>query len=526
MRIWLALIWSAAAFAQPALEMAIAPPDGMTVNAIASSAEGELYAAGRLNGDAAIVRFNAAGQVVWRMLLGGVAADEATAIAVDAHGAIYLAGATASADFPVVNALQGKPNFTALVRAHGFLTKLSPAGNIAYSTYYYKEGYLRINALRVLPSGEVLLAGGSSQTPWSSLPIPWHGFVAKFSPSGDRVVFHNQLGGDRTSCSGGSSCLSAAPWTSVHTLDVRDTDGWILMAGSTNTVGMATAGAAQTACYCDFQASVGWLGLLDPNGVPQYVTYLSGQGSRLALGNEWNEYIRAVTFDRDGNIRATGVTRLPGFPTTPEAYQSVIEGCVEFCTPRAEVSFYGLIDGVSGALRASSLYGGKAASLRASSLDPSGSMWMMGDETPFMVLFSADAKKVEARWPSPGQAAALVSAPLRDGFATAGPREIRRYRWVDDGPRIYAVGRAERAGRPPVSVVDVAAGDVLDVYTAGYGGDVWLYFDGILAEASPVEGEPGHWRGIVPAGIAERTVIDLTLLAPDNRVSVTRLSTR
>ncbi len=98
-------------------------------------------AAQRSNGgsaDAFVAKLNASGsQLVYSTYLGGSGIDGATAIAVDAAGSVYVAGFTASANFPTVNPLQQVFGG----RYDGFVAKLSLSGStLDYSTYLGGSG--------------------------------------------------------------------------------------------------------------------------------------------------------------------------------------------------------------------------------------------------------------------------------------------------------------------------------------------------------------------------------------------------
>jgi hypothetical protein len=106
--------------------------------------------------------------IVYSTFLGGSADDRADAIAVDPAGNVYVTGTTSSANFPLHRPLQRSPGFT-------FLTKLDPAGAIAYSTYLTNIGG---GSLAVDGKGAVFLLGYAS----GSGP-----FVARVGPHGRRI---------------------------------------------------------------------------------------------------------------------------------------------------------------------------------------------------------------------------------------------------------------------------------------------------------------------------------------------------
>ncbi len=110
-------------------------------------------------------------KLIYSTYLGGTAEDASQRIAVDAGGNAYVAGFTRSANFPVLNPYQGtlKGGFDA------FVAKLSPEGQILYSTYL----------------------GGSQDDAANSLVIDDTGqaFVTGFTQSKDFPVTHGQYAG-------------------------------------------------------------------------------------------------------------------------------------------------------------------------------------------------------------------------------------------------------------------------------------------------------------------------------------------
>jgi hypothetical protein len=120
--------------------------------------------------DGFVVVLNAAGNaIIGGTILGGLASDEATAVALDSKRQVYVTGTTFSNNFPTKNAWQGEKqgadNF-----ADGFLVKLGPdATTLTYGTYYGGEGYDEAHEVAVDSAGQAYLTG---QTNSANLPVP------------------------------------------------------------------------------------------------------------------------------------------------------------------------------------------------------------------------------------------------------------------------------------------------------------------------------------------------------------------
>lgn len=108
------------------------------------------------NSDAFVAKFAPDGTLLFSTFLGGDEPDSAAAVAVDAAGAIYVAGSTNSADFPLENPLQGSKGAS----SDAFVTKLSPDGStIVWSTFLGGSGIDDALELTVDATGRVYVAG-------------------------------------------------------------------------------------------------------------------------------------------------------------------------------------------------------------------------------------------------------------------------------------------------------------------------------------------------------------------------------
>src|SRR5204863_9226462 len=107
--------------------------------------------------DVFVAKLNAAGGLVYSTFVGGVGVDQAYSLAVDTGGNAYVVGFTTSTNFPTVNPI--KATFSGGAD-DAFAFKLNAAGNaLIYSTYL--GGNVSDNATRVVvdDSGSAYVTG-------------------------------------------------------------------------------------------------------------------------------------------------------------------------------------------------------------------------------------------------------------------------------------------------------------------------------------------------------------------------------
>jgi hypothetical protein len=122
-------------------------------------------AAQRANGgsaDAFVAKLNPSGsKLVYSTYLGGSGIDGGTAIAVDAAGSAYVAGFTASTNFPVANPIQA----TFGGSYDGFVARLSTSGSaLDYSTYLGGNGVDSAFGVASDSAGSVYVMGVTAST--------------------------------------------------------------------------------------------------------------------------------------------------------------------------------------------------------------------------------------------------------------------------------------------------------------------------------------------------------------------------
>ena len=155
-----------------------------------------------------VLKLNANGSApIFATFLGGSSGEDATSLAVDARGSVYVAGWTTSADFPVKNAFQpgkGSPK-------DGFVAKIASDGSqLLYATLLGGGLDDAVNAIAVDAAGNAYVAGetysndfpvasGFQMTKAGRLLLNsslGNAFVAKLSPSGSTLVYGSFLGGE------------------------------------------------------------------------------------------------------------------------------------------------------------------------------------------------------------------------------------------------------------------------------------------------------------------------------------------
>lgn len=195
--------------------------------------------------------------LLYSTYLGGSGWDEGAGVRVDGSGYVYVAGATSSADFPMVNAYQPtvSPNQAGMPGVYGFLAKLTPDGSsLVYSTFL----------------------GGSSN-----------------------VV---------ETCSQGPCWPS--PFSLIYGIAV-DANGGAYVTGDTNTYNFpVTTAAYLTTDSAPLNAMIGFVAKFDSVGNLNYSTYFYGSSGA-------STEMTAIAVDSMGSAYVTGYAPSDGtFPIT------------------------------------------------------------------------------------------------------------------------------------------------------------------------------------------------------------------
>jgi len=251
--------------------------------------------------DAFIMKIDSTGKtILTASYLGGSGADESLNIALDQSGNIYIAGYTASTNFPIVNGHQ---------RQNGggkdaFLVKLNSAGSeILYATYLGGARDDTAFGLALGPDGTVFISGETASANFplvAPLQSQMAGgfadaFLAKLSPGG-ALVYSTFLGGR-----GNDRAYDVA----------SDADGAAYLTGFTSSVDFPTANAIipfinRGNPFPGLQATDAFVAKVNPvgNGLV-FSTYWGGVGSENGV---------RLTVDSDRNVYVTGNTQSLDFP--------------------------------------------------------------------------------------------------------------------------------------------------------------------------------------------------------------------
>jgi hypothetical protein len=245
-------------------------------------------------------------QVVNATYLGGTAADVLNDMAVTPKGDVYLTGTTTSADFPVVNAVQGTRNGN----SDAFVTWLNPLSttSVIYSTYLGGSGDEIGSGIAVDKKGRIFVTGTTKSNDFPTANGFQTGagsgetaFVTGIDPAQNAMFYSSYLGG-----SGGEvgRDVAVAP------------DGTIWVAGGTfSNADFPISGFA-------YQTAYGGSG---DGFVAQIDSSVSGSGSLLYatfLGGSGPDEAKKIIVDSAGRVIVTGYTGSANFPVTPDAMQT------------------------------------------------------------------------------------------------------------------------------------------------------------------------------------------------------------
>ncbi|HET7705548.1 MAG TPA: IPT/TIG domain-containing protein, partial [Thermoanaerobaculia bacterium] len=263
--------------------------------------------------EAFVMKISPLGTILYSTYLGGDGEDDGINLAVDASGNAYVVGRTRSGDFPTTASAYQRSLSLAWTTINWdlFVTKLSPAGALVYSTYLGGEGGEEPKDIALGLDGSVYVAGYLDS---GSFPITVEnraqmethlnhgGFVTRLSADGSSLIY--------------STVLPVS--SDAHAIAVNASgEAYITGAAfeSRHFSFPTTAGAFARYCTTtdrDGYCRDAYVMKLDASGEMQLSTFLPG------LENETGQ---GIALDSAGNVHVVGETLSGDFPVTGDAFQ-------------------------------------------------------------------------------------------------------------------------------------------------------------------------------------------------------------
>jgi Beta-propeller repeat len=334
--------------------------------------------------DAFVAKLSASGtSLIFSTFLGGQGADAGNGIAMDSAGAIYVAGETASSDFPVLSAYQSRIGGG----QDAFVSKYGGNGALLYSTFLGGVTDDRATAIFADAVGDAFITGSTYS---SNFPVVnafqsvqgggQDAFAAKLGPTGSTLIYSTYLGGR-----GGTL---GAPETGSGI--VVDSSGSAYVAGTTSSSNFPTLNPIQRSLSGMQDAFI--LKLSPAGSGLTYSTYLGGSSFDVAT---------AVAVDATGRAYVAGYAASTDFPTATPLQSSNGGGYDAFLVRLS----------TAGNVLDTATYLGGAGSDSASgiALDAGGNVYVVGQTlSPNFPLVNA----VEIFQPAPASAfVALIPMP-------------------------------------------------------------------------------------------------------------------
>jgi len=422
------------------------------------------------------------GSVAWTTYLGGSGPDDAHSIAVDSSGNVWVAGATASPDFPtttgaVSRTFHGEIDLGPLRYGDAFAAKLDPTGShLLYSTYLGGSGADIATGIAVDATGAAYVTGLTQSTDFpitsGTLQTAYTGYVP------------NQMPG-----SGGDGFVTKVD-TSGH-LTYSTFLGEPSVAIAVDAAGQAYVSSASTASSSSIQPTCA----ASPNAA---ISVINSSGSAVVASSPIPGAYLAL--DGKGGLYSTGLAYTLVFFTTPHAFQSGYGGGdsdafaakVDFSQPGGA--------SLASVLNAASLFPGYASPFPAGAVAPGEIVTLFGNgfgskpsvsfgqfTAPILYASNCQINAVVPFEVSPG-IATLVT--VQSAGQTLGPLKLPV---VLSAPGIFTMtesGSGQAAILNQDATVNSASnpaprGSIVSVYMTGTGALSPLAADGSLGPLMP-----------------------------------------
>ncbi len=321
------------------LALAAAPGGAIYAAGSTSSANfpvsGPLLTSNRGGTDAFLLKFTADGSLLeFSSYLGGTQSDSAAALAATAAG-VWVGGQTSSTNFPVAGALQSSLRGG----VDAFLARYSSGGALEYSSFIGGSGDDYIKAIAVASTGEVFVGGATGS---GDLAIP---------PGAAQPALRGALDGFvlKLSASGGQIVAGTFLGGSGGSLSAPERVETLLVDGFQN---VYAAGLTPSSDFPTPQAWFGTLGGTRDGFLVKLHPGLNGLAWGTFLGGGGQEMINAAALLADGSVAVAGSTSSVNFPQQSPvgagAYRGSTDGFVTvFTADGASVPFSTYLGGTA-----------------------------------------------------------------------------------------------------------------------------------------------------------------------------------
>lgn len=470
--------------------------------------------------DCVVTKLNAAGNaILYSTHLGGTGVDACVSIAVDAQGAAYVAGRTASTNFPVSDSA---PQRISRGIFEGFIAKLNPAGTaLVYATLFGGVGADGAAAIAIDGQGAAYVTGhtrssfgfpvtpGAPQSRWGGTVRDQgagDAFVLKLDPAGQQWVYGTYLGGSRDDMGLGIAV---------------DAQGNAYVTGQTTSPNFAVT---ERAYQREFRGAGGHNYF--PGG-DAFVVKVNPAGTGFVystlLGGTRDDWGTGIVADAAGNAYVGGATLSTNFPVSQDAYQRTFGGTAATDPFPTGDAFLAQLNPEGSALVYGSYLGGSADEMALGiALDRFGAVYLSGSTLSSNLPVTAGAPQTRYGGAS-GQVAPLgdlfvarfgtpipdASVPAIRGFGSAANNAAGG---VAPGEWIIING----ANLGPATRVDVKAAEDGSIPAAALAGTRVL-FDDLVAPIFFTSA--GAVQVAVPFGVAGKANVQLIVEYNNRRSS-------
>ncbi|MBI2272091.1 MAG: PKD domain-containing protein, partial [Bacteroidetes bacterium] len=260
--------------------------------------------------DGYVVKFNAAGTVLYSTYLGNAGDQYANSAKINNAGEVYVTGSTSTNSFPTI---AGSYDITFGGTVDAFVTKFNSAGNaLVYSTFLGGTGSEDGTDLVINGAGEAFVIGctnGGFPT-LNAYDASFNGgladfFVSKLNSTGTTLIYSTYIGGN------GNELFPTTSWGEGPTLVINSCDE-VFAAGFSSSTDFPTTSCAYDKTYSGGGWDIVVFKLSYTGSVLLYSSFFGGNGL--------DYYIASIGIANDNRIGVGFTSHSTDLPTTPGAF--------------------------------------------------------------------------------------------------------------------------------------------------------------------------------------------------------------